>query len=131
MVDQTEPVIDPRDAPIEIIEPAREADVILVQAENIAAEVDNLTLDPGEPGDNLVLIFADLAEFAEDPLSLAKDQLQGDLARVLGCILAHSFAVDLFMLCRTLSVAARIISGAAAWCSAKSGAARGSYCARR
>ena len=38
---------------------------------------------------DLILLFADVAELAEDPLPLAEDQLQGDLARVLGCILAH------------------------------------------
>jgi hypothetical protein len=96
-LDQIEPVLDACDAPIEIVEPTREADVILVQAEDIAAQVNNLALDPGEPGDDLILLFADLAELAEDPLSLAKDQLQGDLARVLGCILAHRFAVDFCM----------------------------------
>jgi hypothetical protein len=60
-----------------------------VQAEDITAQVNNLTLDPGGPGYDLILLFADLAELAEDPLPLAEDQLQGDLARVLGCILSH------------------------------------------
>jgi hypothetical protein len=85
-------VLDPFETTIEIVEPTCEADVILVQAEDITAQVNNLTLDPGEPGNNLILLFADLAELAEDPLPLAEDQLQGDLARVLGCILAHGSA---------------------------------------
>ena len=82
-------MLDARDASIEIVEPTCEADVILVQAEDITAQVNNLTLDPGEPGNDLILLFADLAKLAEDPLPLTEDQLQGDLARVLGCILAH------------------------------------------
>jgi hypothetical protein len=81
-VDQVEAVRDARDASIEIVEPTCEADVILVQAKDITAQVNNLTLDPGEPGNDLILLFADLAELAEDPLPLAEDQLQGDLARV-------------------------------------------------
>jgi hypothetical protein len=48
------------------VEPTCEADVILVQAEDITAQVNNLTLDPGEPGNDLILLFADLAELAED-----------------------------------------------------------------
>jgi hypothetical protein len=47
---------------IEIVEPTGEADVILMQAEDITAQVNNLTLDPGEPGNDLILLFADLAE---------------------------------------------------------------------
>ena len=69
-VDQVEAVLDARGASIEIVEPTCEADVILVQAEDITAQVNNLTLDPGEPGNDLILLFADLAELAEDPLPL-------------------------------------------------------------
>jgi len=86
-------VLDAREASIEIVEPTCEADVILVQTEDITAQVNNLTLDPGEPGNDLILLFADLPELAKDPLPLAEDQLQGDLARVLGCILAHGSPV--------------------------------------
>lgn len=82
-------MLDARGASIEIVEPTCEADVILVQAEDITAQLNNLTLDPSEPGNDLILLFADLAELAEDPLPLAEDQLQGDLARVLECIFAQ------------------------------------------
>ena len=40
-------MLDAREASIEIVEPTCEADVILVQTEDITAQVNNLTLDPG------------------------------------------------------------------------------------
>jgi hypothetical protein len=58
-VDQVEAALEPFETTIEIVEPTCEADVILVQAKDITAQVNNLTLDPGEPGNDLILLFAD------------------------------------------------------------------------